>query len=53
MQITSLVYSSIFMKTCEIRKKFQEKGYTYPAAYCSRIQNWYQIDAETKLFYSG
>ena len=35
------------MKICEIRGK-QENGYTYPAANYSRIQNWYQIDAETR-----
>ena len=33
---------------------FRIKGFfIYSSANCSRIQNWYQINAETKLFISG
>ena len=53
MQIIAFKYSWIFMKTWEIREKTQENGVYNSAAYCSCIQNWYQINAETKLFYSG
>ena len=41
------------MKTWEIREKTQEKWGYNSAAYCSSTQNWYQIDAEKKLFYYG
>ena len=34
-------------------EKTQENGVYNSATYCTSIQNWYQINAETKLFYSG
>ena len=36
----------------EIREKTQQNGVHNSAVYCSSIQNWYQINGETKLFYS-
>ena len=43
----------VFMNIYEIRETTQENGIYNSAAYCTSIQNWYQIYAETKLFYSG
>ena len=40
------------MNIYEIREKTQENGVYNSAAYWSSIQNWYQVNAETKLFYS-
>ena len=35
------------------REKTQENGVYKSATYCTSIQNWFQINAETNLFYSG
>ena len=41
------------MNIYEIIEKTQENGVYNSVVYCSSIQNWYKINAETKLFYSG
>ena len=37
----------------KLKRKLMENGVYNSATYCSSILNWYQINAETKLSYSG
>ena len=37
----------------KLERKLRKNGLYNSAAYCSDIQNGYQINIETKLFYSG
>ena len=44
---------NIYKKTEKLERKLRKNGVYNSAGYCSSIQNWFQINAETKLFYSG
>ena len=44
---------NIYENPEKLERSFRKREYIYLAANCSRIQNWYQINAETKLVYSG
>ena len=52
-KLSHLSIHEYLWKPEKLERKLRKNGVYNSAAYCSSIQNRYQINAETKIFYSG